>query len=329
MVLPALAACAAMLALAVPGCSPARPADAPVGEEERPLAFVSAEDEDRLVVVDLRARRVLRRIRVADGPHNVAASADGRRVLVTSPPAGRVTLVSGRTLRVVKVFRDLGYPHDVEVDGRYAYVTDEERDQVVVLDLATLRIASRVPVARRPHDLAVSDVISVTHSPRARRLTILDASTRRRPRFLRRIAAGSGAPHDIVPVPEGEAVYLTYWNSGGVAELDAGTGRLGFRRQVGTLVHHIAFDYYTARHVWATDHARGRVLLLAARNGRRLRSVSGCPGAHHVAIVAPGRAAVACHDSGRFLLVAASGRRLASIRVGRGLHGVAVALVRR
>ena len=64
-------------------------------------AFVAAEDDDRLVVVDVEARQVLRRIPVAAGPHNVAASADGRYVVVTSPPSGRVTLVSARTFRVL------------------------------------------------------------------------------------------------------------------------------------------------------------------------------------------------------------------------------------
>ena len=320
--LPGLALAVALLATPVGASSTTAS-----GPELRPLAYVSAEDDDRLAVVDLRSRRVLRRIPVADGPHNVAASWDGRFVLVTSPPAGRVTLVSGRSLRVLKVFSGLGYPHDVELGGRHAYVTDERRDEIVVIDLVARRVVARVNVAPGPHDLAVSDAITVTHSPRASRLTLLDAATPSRPRFVGRLRAGRGAPHDIVPRPDTPNVFLTYWNSGVVSELDAGTGRLGFRRRVGSLVHHIAFDYYAVEHLWATDHGDGRILLLSARTGRRIRSVSRCPGAHHVAIVAARRAAVACHDSGRLVVVAASGRRVASIRVGDGLHGVAVARV--
>ena len=70
--------------------------------EARPAsvrAFVAAEGEARLVAFDLGSASVLRRIPVAPGPHNVTASADGRLVLVTSPPSGRVTLVTAGTLR--------------------------------------------------------------------------------------------------------------------------------------------------------------------------------------------------------------------------------------
>ena len=60
-----------------------------------PLAYVAAEDEDRLVVVNLCTRAIVRRITVANGPHNVAASFDCRVVAVTSPSAGRVTIYDG------------------------------------------------------------------------------------------------------------------------------------------------------------------------------------------------------------------------------------------
>jgi DNA-binding beta-propeller fold protein YncE len=115
-----LAAAAALLLLLAPGAA-ARPTGGTL------VAFVSAEDDDELVAVQPITGEVLRRLAVANGPHNVAAAPDGRSVLVTSPPAGRVTLVDARMRRVVKVFGGFGSPHDVEVapDSRYAYVTDE------------------------------------------------------------------------------------------------------------------------------------------------------------------------------------------------------------
>ena len=50
---------------------------------------------------------------------------------------------------VLKVFRGLRSPHDVELapDGRYAYVTEERSGTVAVLSLTTRRIVRRVPVA--------------------------------------------------------------------------------------------------------------------------------------------------------------------------------------
>lgn len=105
----------ALLAILVAGAAVPAAAGGARDPAPRLLAFVAAEREARLVAVDVARVRVVRRIAVAAGPHNVTASRDGRHVLVTSPPAGRVTLVDGRSLRTVAVFAGLGYPHDVKL----------------------------------------------------------------------------------------------------------------------------------------------------------------------------------------------------------------------
>lgn len=316
-----LAALVAALPIAAVGAAGARPLGGTL------VAFVAAEDADELVAVELPSGRVRASVRVARGPHNVAATfADGRFVVVTSPPAGRVTLVDGRSLRVRHVFRGFGYPHDVELDGAHAWITDERRGQVVVLDLVRRRVVARVAVGPRPHDLAVGDVVAVTHGRRTGYVTLL-SSNPRRPRVLGRVAVRRG-PHDISHAPDTATFYVTYWDSPYLGAVDARRRRLLFRRRIGTMPHHVQFDYYTGQDVWVTDHGTGRLFLVAARTGRVRRSFAGCPGAHHVAINHPRavtRAVVACHDAGT--IVALSGLRLRPIRVARGPHGVALAVL--
>jgi DNA-binding beta-propeller fold protein YncE len=110
----------------------------------------------------------------APSPHNIVW--DGISVVVTSPSAGRVTVLDPRTLRTRRVFAGLGFPHDVEARGRLVFVTDEARGQLLVLDLRSGRISARIPVGPRPHDLAVVgsrlDRVVVTH--RAPMLTVVD-----------------------------------------------------------------------------------------------------------------------------------------------------------
>ena len=307
---------------------------APAKETYREVAFVSAEDDDTLVAVDLGTRRVLGRILVANGPHNVAASASAGRnaVLVTSPPAGRVTLVSASSRRVVHVFRGLAYPHDVELSpgGRYAYVTEERGSAVAVLDLARRRVVRRVRVASGPHDLAVSPAggeVWVTHGPRAGSVTILDTSRPTRARVVGK--ASVRGTHDIAFACGGRRVWVTYWDSGLVGALDVETRRLVKRTGAGTLVHHVQAGP-GGRRIWTTDHAGGAARLLDACTGRLRRTFRVGRAPHHVA-VSPVRhhAVVASHEAGTIavwipLLGRWHGR---TVRVGEGLHGVAVALV--
>jgi DNA-binding beta-propeller fold protein YncE len=287
-----------------------------------PVAFVAAEDDDRLVAVDLTTGRVIARIPVPDGPHSVAEQG-ARWVLVTSPPAGAVTLVDAFSRKVVKVFRGFGRPHDVEVEAERAYVTDEARGQLVVIDLTSRRISGRVQVGRRPHDVAVADLALVTHGTRHPDLTQVDV---RRLRVVREIGAG-GPAQDISDRPDTANVYVTYWNSGAVGAVDWGRSRLLWRRQIGTLVQHVQFDYFAGDRLWATDSATGISYLLSTRNGRVLRTLSGCPGAHDIAFGGTAWVAVACYDADALAVYSTRTWRRSLVAVGGGPHGVAVAVV--
>lgn len=314
MVLRALTLAVLALALGAGGASAK-------SEGGTPSVFVSAERASLLVGVDLVMGRVIARIRVPTGPHNVT-SYSARYVLVTSPPTGAVTLVDAFTRRILKVWRGFGYPHDVEVDGGHAYVTDERRGQLVVISLATRKVVARVAVGSRPHDVAVGDVALVTHGSGDTALTIVDDSHPRRPKVFAELDVG-GAAHDITRQGDTANAYVTYWNSGSVGAVDWGRRRMLWKRSVGRLVHHVQFDYYHGRRLWVTDHRSGDVLALSSRDGRVLRRLHGCPGAHHVALVGAAWVTVACHDADALAIwnTRSWNRRL--VRVGDGPHGVA------
>ena len=321
------AALAAALALLVPG------AGLPAASGGAELAYVALEDEDAVAAVMLDTGEVTARIPVPRGPHNVTVAGDGRSVLVTSPPAGAVTLVDAfPPAKVLKVFRGLRSPHDVELapDGRYAYVTEERGGTVAVLSLTTRRIVRRVSVGAGPHDLAVRPDgrrVWVTHGPGSRLITILRTD---RPALATVLGhVGSLPAHDIAFARNGLFVWVTYWGSAGlVGEIRAyeRTGRLRLQQLVGTLVHHVEVD--VGGRLWATDHVAGRVLRLSSSSGRPVFGFGGCPGAHHVAI-GPGHGyvAAACHDAGTLAMYDPETKRVARVPVGPGPHGVAIAFV--
>lgn len=294
---------------------------------QRSLAYVAVEGEARVVVVDVGRGRVLARIPVPAGPHNLAATGDGRIVAVTSPPAGRVTILDGRSFRVLRTIGGFRSPHDVKLspDGRTAYVVDEARGTLDVVDTGSGRLLRRLPAGGGAHDLATGDLAWVTHGPRRAPLTLFGLSQPRRPVPNGALDAG-GAAHDIIAVPDTADVFVTYWGVGVVARYRTGGKRLLWRRTVGTETHHLAFDVYSGQRLWVSDRA-GRLLLLNARTGAVLERFGGCAGPHHVAVATPRRAVAACNDAGTVAVFDDREGLVRSIAVGRGPHGIASARV--
>lgn len=285
-------------------------------------AYVSDEAGGRLVAVEPISGRHVASVRVAPGPHNVAASPDGRLVLVTSPGAGRLTVLRASPLRVVRVIGGFGYPHDVEVspDSRWAYVTDERRGEVAVVSLTRYRVVRRVRVGPRPHDLAVRPDgrrVWVTHGPRQSRMTILDTRRPSKAWLRGRVAARAGSPHDISF--GASRVWVTYWGSGRVGAYDPRDGRLLVVRSAGSLTHHVLA---ANRRAWVTDHHGARAIVYTDA-GRRLRTLRTCDDPHHVAVHV-GVAVVACVDGRIVAFREESGATIRTTRVGAHLHGVAL-----
>lgn len=313
-------------------------AAAPATARQAPAlrAFVSLEGRGALAVVDIRSRRVVRRIPVASGPHNVDATADGRVVVVASQPAGTVTFVDGRTLRVLHAVRGLRSPHDARLtaDGRYAYVTEEGATTVAVVDATRGRVIRRIDVGAPPHDLAVGDVVWVTLD-RSTRIAVLACRGREpscgtrpgRPYLLGRPAAG-GPAHDIDRFADKADAWVTYWRSPSVGAFTAVT-RLRLRRVAVPGAMHLAADPFSGRRLWVVGET-GDAAILATPAGNALRRIRLGRPLHHVALapVADLVGIVAAGPPALVLLQRTSGRRLGEVSLDASGHDVAFTLIR-
>ena len=119
-------------------------------------ALVTAETENRLIVVDLPSGRVIRRIAVPADPEDLATDGTGGIIVVVSAAAGKVTLLSADSFRPLKVLGGLESPHIAAIapDDQHAYVTDDVRGTLTAIDLANLRLASTIEVGVGAHHLS-------------------------------------------------------------------------------------------------------------------------------------------------------------------------------
>ena len=262
--------------------------------------------------------RVVRRKRVPPGPHNLASSGDGLRIAVSSPPAGRVTLLDSAG-RIDASAAIAGGPHDLEFtpDSRALWVTAERGRRLVKLDAGSGRRLQVRTTGGSPHDLAIS--------PDGRRLWVtidgsaaVEVRSARTGALLGRARVGGG-PHDLAFDPEGKRVWLSNFASPRLTVASVRTGRRLGSVRAGAEPHHFAFD---RGRLWISDNGGGALLSLetASRAVRRRTQVGSAP--HHVAVTGS-EVLVAMNGGGRVAVVSRAGRVRSQVPVGAGPHGIA------
>jgi YVTN family beta-propeller protein len=239
-----------------------------------PVAFVTAEQQNELVAVELPSGRVLKRATLPADPQNVVAG-KGTTTVVVGPRSGTVTLLDWRSLKRIKVFRGFGLPHlaALHPSGEWAYVTDDARGELTTIELAGPRIVSRIFVGAGAHHLAVSPSgrrAWIALGEQASEIAIVDLSRPRRPRLLHTFSPGFTA-HDLTFSPDGRRVWVTSGVGDYVYALDARTGRRLFRVNVGPAPQHVAFSY-PLPFAFATSGYGGRIVKIDPSSGRILAS---------------------------------------------------------
>lgn len=219
-------------------------------------AIVTAQTENRLLLVDLPSARVVRRIPLAGEPEYVA---DGCRVIVAvSAASGQVTLLDRRSLRPLRVFGGFVSPHipAVSPDCDYAYVTDDATGVLTAISLRHDRILSRTYVGAGAHHLALGlheHHIWVALGQSASSITIVSTISTRSPGPARPVQdpsrmgiVGQLRPgfqaHDLMFTPNDRRVWVTSANTSTVTVFDARTHRPLLRIPAGPPPQHIVFD---------------------------------------------------------------------------------------
>ena len=169
-------------------------------------ALVSCEFAARMIVVDLRRERVLRRIALRPGamPQDVKLSPDGRTFYVADMADGGVWLIDARTWRVLRFQRTGAGAHGLypSRDARRLYVSNRGEGSISVLSFRTRRPVAkwRIPGGGSPDMGGVSANGRVLWLSGRYNAEVYAISTRTG-RLLRRIPVGRG-PHGMCVWPQ-------------------------------------------------------------------------------------------------------------------------------
>jgi hypothetical protein len=229
-----LLALAVMLTLLLPGAA---------GAGGSPIGFVSLPSEGTLAVVELPGGASIAHVDVPGHPTSVAASVNGRRVLVGSADAGTVTELDGVGVRVLRIFRGFTQPVAVAFDHEapvgivtpYYGLVLEATGMLDVLDLGSGRIVARLAVGAHPKRFVVEGTTAwIAHRGNGR-LTRVNLATPAKPRLLASVNAGAPVAA-LAADPELRSVFVAFARSGRIVRfVDIGAhARRSYRRAVTT-----------------------------------------------------------------------------------------------
>jgi DNA-binding beta-propeller fold protein YncE len=177
-----------------------------------PVAFVTADLESHVVVLDLETSRVVRRIRTGPGPRSIESVHDWIAV-VAHTEHGILTLLDAATSRIRAELGRFEAPRYTAVHPRrtLAYVTDSAREEVVVVDAEHAKVLRRARVPGPARHVAISPdgrTLWTALGTAALRVAVLDTSDPRRPKLVRTIEPPFLA-HDVGFAPDGHAAWVT------------------------------------------------------------------------------------------------------------------------
>ena len=276
-----------------------------------PLAYVTADTESHVAVVDTLHGVVLHRIPTRPDPRSIQRV--GSVVVVTHTAVGAVSVLDG--LGVRHVFDGFEEPRYAvaSADGRYAFVTDSGRVDLAVVDTRRGEIAGRVTLKLWPRHLTISPdgrTLWIGLGTASPQLAVVDVRDPTRPR-LREYVKPSFAAHDVGFAPSGRI-----WVTAGAEGRISAHGRI---LAADAAPQHVTFLDGRA---FVTSGDAGTLRIYDEASARLLHTTRIPVGSYNVQFLA-NRVLTPSLNVGTLCAVGAGGRLLSRTRVAPSCHDAA------
>lgn len=205
--------------------------------------WVTLGDSDQLVEVDPVTFKELRRIKVDERPHGLAASPDGSRVYVASDKTGKFQVIDARRGAIVAQIPIGSDPNQMTItrDGRFAYVPMRGEAKIAVVQLDPLRLVKKLPAPAGPHDAYTSADGSRIYvgAQFGNAIVVIDPATQS---VLHTIPTSEGV-RPLEPAADGRTIYVALSNLLGFVVVDAAERKVVRRVELGTLPEGVPQPY--------------------------------------------------------------------------------------
>ena len=270
-----------------------------------PFAYVTADTESHVAVVDSVHGIVLHRIPTRPDPRSIQRV--GHVVVVTHTAVGAVSVLDGLEVRhVLDGFEEPRY-------GRYAFVTDSGRGDLAVVDTRRGEVAGRVKLRLWPRHLTIAPdgrTLWIGLGTASPRLAVVDVRDPTRPR-LREYVKPAFAAHDVGFAPSGRI-----WVTAGAEGRISAHGRI---LAADAAPQHVTFLDGRA---FVTSGDEGTLRIYDEATARLLHTTRIPVGSYNVQFLG-NRVLTPSLNEGTLCAVGAGGRLLSRTRVAPSCHDAA------
>jgi hypothetical protein len=275
------------------------------------VAYVTADTESHVAVVDLLSGIVVYRIPTRPGPRSVERMGDV--AVVAHTVIGAVSILDGFGVRhVLDTFEEPRYTAGAR-DGRHAFVTDSGRVELLTVDVVRGEIIGRVKLRLWPRHLSLSRdgrTLWVGLGTASPELAVVDVSDPRRPR-LKGSVRPAFAAHDIGFAPSGRV-----WVTAGEDSRISAHGRV---LAADGAPQHVTF---LGGHAFVTSGNDGTLRVYDEASARLLHTTVVPVGSYNVQF-RDGRVLTPSLNAGTLCVLDAGGRIVQRTRVAASCHDAA------
>lgn len=163
------------------------------------IAYVTMQDSDELVAVDLASQELKWRVKTGPLPADIFGTPDDKQLLVglTGSDSVEVFDVSGTTPRSVRKIKTGAGAHAFRAAGdkRHVFVSNRVANTINKIDMQAMQVVDTYPAPGGPDciELLAGGKLLLTTSRWARRLTVIDTETRQ---VVRQLKVGK-SPHGV------------------------------------------------------------------------------------------------------------------------------------
>jgi YVTN family beta-propeller protein len=121
-------------------------------------AYIVCEEDNSLLVLDTRTRRIAGKVKTGQRPRDVAVSPDGKTLYVSNEWSGTVSEIDAGRLSIRRTLKTGWGPIGVTTDrtGNFLYVANSAGDNISVLGLSRGVEVKKLAASRSPHWVSLS-----------------------------------------------------------------------------------------------------------------------------------------------------------------------------